>query len=591
MLLYFFWQCRHILNKTISSLFSLFILVRFVEYLGQSPTSFLHSFMPLLAFLHALIACASGITLAWVLPKVLRIPKVIHSEKKLKLITDALPHGIILLAKNKTIISLNPTAKALLQHLNPKSEKNILTYFTEDNLTKFKNLLEKCSTKDPGPFYKNFNFYDRKKSRKPSVSFQMSLLYVEEDLNFNYLVTLTDLTPQKSIEIDLELANSRLYHQTEQLNSILQNMVDAVVTIDDKGIIETLNPAAESLFGYSAKELIGESIKVLMPSKHKTKYFRYLQNYFDTGKKQIFGLQREFKVRHKNGTIFPIYLGISEAIIQGEKKFCGIMRDLTETKKYEAQLLAQRQKLEEQNMQLRVLNQDLEHFNYLASHDLKEPLRNINNYCELIKLNYKGKITPEDQRYFECIQKSVNNMRLMIIGLRDFNKLRQQPERWETINIQELLQDIIAGLRRAYPFKAITATFNIQDAIVGYPELVQILLTNLIDNSIKYGRENAVNLIISLQVLGDGTRKLVIQDDGIGIDKKYQQKVFELFYRLHPKEQIAGAGIGLATCKRIIDMHQGQIELTSTPGKGTTFTLLFPNTEKILKLQKLPKIA
>lgn len=526
------------------------------------------------------------------IPKAANISSVVDSEKKLQRITDAIPHGIILLSNEKRIIAYNTATQVILKQI-PNNfdkeialDKHILSSVKGNNLRKMTELFQECTPEHPGPFYKTFNFYTSYNRLKPQLSFKVSLMYIEDKFNFSYLMTLTDLTPQKSIEMDLEMSNARLYHQTEQLNAILHNMADGVITTDDKGTIETLNPAAESLLGYDSRDLKGKHIKILMPQKSKTRYLQFFKNYFDINEKKIFGIKQAFRVRHKSGKLIPIYLGISEISIQGKTKFCGIMRDLTALKEHEEQLIKQSQKLEEKNNQLQILNKDLEFFNYFASHDLNEPIRSINHYCELIKRDMSNSLTSKAKSYFDNIQKSVIDMRFMITGLRDFNKLRSKTKRWEPVNVEGICHCVSTGLRQAYPNKKISLTLDIQGIIMGCPEMLQILITNLFDNSIKYSQNDTVNIQVSLQTCPDGSKNLVIQDDGIGIAEKYQPKIFELFYRLHSKDKISGAGIGLAMCKRIIEMHRGAITVHSTPGVGTTFNILFPKPEKAFKQQK-----
>src|SRR5690242_7144337 len=163
--------------------------------------------------------------------------------------------------------------------------------------------------------------------------------------------------------------SSGLKDTEERLRAILETAVEGIITIDDRGIIESMNPAAEKTFGFSAAEVIGRNVSVLMPSPYREEHDGYLSNYLRSGDAKIIGIGREVVGQRKDGTVFPMDLAVSEVRLANRRLFTGFVRDITERKKAEARLAELAQSLAEKN-------KELETMVYIASHDLRSPLVN-----------------------------------------------------------------------------------------------------------------------------------------------------------------------------------------------------------------------
>lgn len=221
-------------------------------------------------------------------------------------------------------------------------------------------------------------------------------------------------------------------------------------------------------------------------------------------------------------------------------------------------------------------NKDLEQFAYIASHDMKAPLRNIMSFTQLLKRKIKDKIEPKEQQYFEHILSNGYQMNELIQGILDISKIEKQEtlDRKET-DLNEILSKVKMNLEEAIDEKnAILSYNNLPIILANEPQLIQ-LFQNLIENGIKYNRSEQPKITITHQQKNDMVH-ILLKDNGIGIAPKYHDKIFEMFKRLHSGYEFKGTGIGLAICKKIALRHKGDLVVQQSSDKGTTFKLSLP---------------
>ncbi|SFB84019.1 PAS domain S-box-containing protein [Parapedobacter composti] len=390
------------------------------------------------------------------------------------------------------------------------------------------------------------------------------------------------------------------------LKAIIDNAIDGIITIDRNGIVESINPAALQLFGYTADEVIGENISILMPEPDRSNHDSYIENYLRTGRKKIIGIGREVRGRRKDGSTFPFRLAVSEVFYDDKLAFTGFVHDLTKEKEAEEKLLRHMEELEvtvsnrtkdliklvselekaksEVSLSLekeKELSQLKSRFVSMASHEFRTPLSAVQLSASLIE-KYIEK--PDRDNVLKHTGRIKNSVQLLTSILNDFLSLERLEAgkvsvRKEPINLVELAEEIAeemqlvckANQHIVYQHTGSTGTFILDG------NLLKNCIINLISNAIKYSGENTF-IEFNTEINGD-TCTVVVKDDGIGIPAGDQKQLFEPFFRAHNTGNIPGTGLGLNIVKRYVTLMGGTVSCQSEQDKGTIFTLVFRDNE------------
>ena len=228
-------------------------------------------------------------------------------------------------------------------------------------------------------------------------------------------------------------------------------------------------------------------------------------------------------------------------------------------------------------------NVQLENFAYIASHDLREPVRTINNFTQLLSRKMGDKLNVEEKEYFQFIKDGVNNMDVLINDLLTYSRVNTGEHKPENLNLENLLLIILNGLNQnIIEQEAEIIQENIPDFILGSKTKIKQLFQNLIANAIKFKKADIAPKVVISGAEDNTHWKFSISDNGIGIKPEYFEKIFMIFKKLHSKHEFQGSGIGLAICKKIVEQHDGEIWVESTLNEGTTFFFT------IAKLQAIP---
>lgn len=357
---------------------------------------------------------------------------------------------------------------------------------------------------------------------------------------------------------------SQLNESEERYRLIFENVQDVVYQMSFDGIVLEISPSVYSMIGYTREEIVGAPSTCMYETDEERNVHLHLLSLEGSL------TDYEMTVRTKEG-VFK-HISVNSRIIYdalGKPHHVdGVIRDLTERKKYEMQV-------ETQNQQLEIKNKELEQFAYISSHDLQEPLLTLVSVSETIKEEYKGKLDEKANTYLDFIQQSSHRMQELVKGLLNYSRIGKS-EVLSKVDSQQIVKDVLIALDAAIQHSQAQIKVGELPVVEGYALELKQLFAQLIGNAIKFSKPHVrpeITISAKKQV---GFWLFSVQDNGIGIDPKDQEKIFMIFRRLHNRMDYDGTGIGLSHCKKIVALHGGNISVHSTPGKGSQFNFTLP---------------
>lgn len=346
-------------------------------------------------------------------------------------------------------------------------------------------------------------------------------------------------------------------NSSELYKAIFELAPDAIVVIDSEGVIEYTNMQCISVLGYAHEELAGKKIECLLPERFREKHVHHRSHYQSSPSSRPMGSGLDLYALHKNGYEIAVDISIAPIATPEGSFFAAAIRDVTEKKKTELQLIER--------------TKELEQFVYIASHDLQEPLTNIQQFVGLLRECTQGKLNEDEQSFLELIEKSSKRMSSLIRDLLDHSRIGREKEP-ETISLQECVNDALENLRTKIETSKAKITVDGElPEIRGHKTELVLLFQNILGNALKFHKkETCPEVVFTCTDLGDAYQ-FEVRDNGVGIPEKSLEKIFTLFTRLHGRSEFEGNGIGLAHCKKIVELHHGTISCTSKEGEGTVF--------------------
>ncbi len=355
----------------------------------------------------------------------------------------------------------------------------------------------------------------------------------------------------------------------ERFRLVVESAPNAMVLVNHKGDITLVNNQTEKLFGYERKELIGQKLEKLIPERFRAQHPEHRSHFLKNPQVRAMGVGRDLFALKKDATEVPVEIGLNPIDTPQGKMVLASIIDITERKRQE---LAIKTKQDE----LSIKNKELEQFTYIASHDLQEPLRTVANYVQVFKEDYLPQLDENAQAYLNAIQDATERMKMLVKALLGFSRLGRD-KKLTYVNTKQLINEVIADLKTMINSEQATLEIGEMPQLYAYEIELRQLFQNLISNAIKFRKKNVAPHIIIRSEKKNKTWQFAITDNGIGIETKYFNKVFNIFQRLHFNEEYEGNGIGLANCKKIVELHQGKIWIESEFGQGTTFYFIIAN--------------
>ena len=377
------------------------------------------------------------------------------------------------------------------------------------------------------------------------------------------IITFLDITERKQAQREKQ-------EQELILRGVLSSMLNPLLNVDVFGTIQLASNSVEKVFGWSPQELVGRNIKLLMPEPYRSEHDGYMSEYRKTGKTNIVGQIREFPAERKDGSQFPCELTVWLVNLPGQKEplLTGVIRDLTERKQAE-------EDREELIRDLEAKNAELERFTYTASHDLKSPLVTIKGFLGILEQDLADGKTDAVEDDISEISSAADKMKRLLDELLELSRIGRVANLSEEVSLTEVTQEALELLAGNISERGVTVEI-ISELPIVWGDRIRLLevMQNLIDNAVKFSSEHNPRVEIGAKHEGEKTICFV-RDNGVGIDPKYQDRIFDLFEQLDAGS--AGTGIGLALVKRIIEFHGGRIwEESAGLGKGCTFFFSLP---------------
>lgn len=408
-------------------------------------------------------------------------------------------------------------------------------------------------------------------------------LFDDEQVPRRFTGIIQDITSEVSVR-----------EQRQRLLKLVENSVDLMSILNLGGTNSYINPAGRELLGISED---ADVTTIPIKDFHTSDQIAFVEaeilpSVMNKGK-----WAGQFAIRHfRTGEIIPLYNNchrIDDPHTGAPIGVGAVMRDmrpeLNARNELERKVRERTRELQDLNDELERKNKELASFAYVSSHDLQEPLRKISTFISRIDENGWGQDPETEKEYFEKIKLSAARMQALINDLLRFSQLNTSEKEFSRRNLTELIREVLGDLSES--IQKNNVVFAIQDLVV-LPVIdfqVRQLFSNLVSNSIKFGRAGIQPSItvsgkyvdgIDIESLGADAGRLYYQvkleDNGIGFEPEYNERVFEVFQRLHGRSEYEGTGIGLAICKKIMDNHYGFIAAQGDPDKGSVFYLYFP---------------
>ena len=366
------------------------------------------------------------------------------------------------------------------------------------------------------------------------------------------VVTTRDLTAQRRAEQALGQSEARW-------GAVIETAVDAIILINRYGRIESFNPAASRMFGYSADEAIGRNVSMLMPEPYAAEHDHYIRRYQMTGERRIIGIGREVVGRRKDGTTFPAHLSVGELAIDGERMFSGIVRDLTERVSLE-------RRLRDESGLVRIGE-----LAAVLAHEVKNPLAAVSGAIQMLGEH----LTADEDR--EIVQEILRRLDGLGSLMSDLLLYARPPRpRVALVDVMELLRSLVMffGADPAWRDVRVVMDGTIPP-LEADPELLKVVFQNLLVNAAQ-AMQGRGEIVIRLRAIGDRVH-VDIRDGGPGIPPEIRDKLFTPFFTTKAR----GTGLGLPTVRRIAESHKGHVEILESGSQGTTVRVTMPVRQSV----------
>jgi PAS domain S-box-containing protein len=479
-----------------------------------------------------------------------------QAEEKFRLAVESAPSGMIMVDADGTIVLVNAEAERMFG------------YGRQELVGRSIDMLVPTRYRDAHP-HERASFMATPRSRRMGAGRELFALR-KDGSEFPIEIGLNPIhTPEGLFVLSSVVDITERLRAEEMFRLAVQASPSGIAMVDPDGTIVLVNAETERMFGYERDELVGQSIDVLVPQRFRGQHGHHRAGFLDRPTTRAMGTGRDLFGLRKDGTELPVEIGLNPIRTEQGLVILSTIVDITERKQAERALTDQAQELARSNA-------DLEQFAYVASHDLREPLRMVASFTRLLAERYGDALDADAHKYIEYAREGATRMQRLIDDLLTYSRVRTQARPPAPVSSKACLQRAMENLQLRLKETGGRVTWD-----EGLPEVpaddtqLAMVFQNLLENALKFRREVPPHI----QVRAHATRHhftFSVQDNGIGIAAEHFDRIFQVFQRLHGRDEYPGTGIGLALCKRIVEQHGGTIWVESDGATGSTFYFTLP---------------
>lgn len=356
----------------------------------------------------------------------------------------------------------------------------------------------------------------------------------------------------------------------QRFESIFESAPNGMIVVNPAGQILQANELAHNIFRYPGNQLEGMQVEQLVPVEFQEQHLDNRRRYIEAPAKRMMGDRKDLYGLRSDNSPVPVEIGLNPIEGSDSGEIIASIVDISERTEYE-------RRIESRNMALERSNKQLEEFAFIASHDLREPLRKIISFTKLLLTRDYGRLTSEGEEFADYVVNAAERMRELLDSLLSYSRVTSKGGKFIPTHLNEVIEEVLSDLQ--LPIDEAGAHIEVGTLIELEMDAIQIrqLFQNLLSNSLKYQHpDRPLKIQIDGRFTGDNYYQLTVEDNGIGFEPEYSAQIFEVFKRLHGRSEFSGTGMGLAICRKIVERHAGRIKAEGFPGDGAVFHIDLP---------------